>query len=206
VQNGGAIMVKCAGLLLAAGKSTRMGSLKALLPWEGTTLLQFQLTQLERSMIDQIIIVLGYESNKLLPYAKESSAHLVWNPDYEKGKTESIKAGVRAIENDVDCFIITSVDQPVNHFLLDALILQFRQAKANIIIPVYNEKRGHPILLSSNIRDEILQLNEETHGLKAILQNRNDEISELIVEDHSILFNFNNKKDYEEGILKGGTK
>lgn len=200
------MMVKCAGLLLAAGKSTRMGSLKALLPWEGTTLLQFQLTQLERSMIDQIIIVLGYESSKLLPYVEELSARIVWNQNYEKGKTESIKAGVLAVENDSDCFIITSVDQPVNHILLDALIHQFRQTNASIIIPVYNKRRGHPILLSTKLRDEIMQLNEETHGLRAILQKRNDEISELIVEDHSVIFNFNNEKDYEEGISKGGGK
>lgn len=199
-------MVKCAGLLLAAGKSTRMGSLKALLPWEGTTLLQFQLTQLERSMIDQIIIVFGYESNKLLSYVEESSAQIVWNQNYEKGKTESIKEGVLAVESDADCFIITSVDQPVNHILLDALIHQFRQTKANIIIPVYKERRGHPILLSTKIRDEIMQLNEETHGLKAILQKRNDEILELIVEDHSVLFNFNNEKDYKDGISNWGGK
>lgn len=203
---GWSIMVKCTAVLLAAGKSTRMGSLKALLPWEGTTLLQYQLTQLERSKVDQLVVVIGYQSNKLLPYVEETSAHIVWNQNYEKGKTESIKEGVLAVESDADCFIITSVDQPVNHILLDALIHQFGQTKANIIIPVYNERRGHPILLSTKLRDEIMQLNEETHGLKAILQKRNDEISELIVEDHSVLFNFNNEKDYEDGISKSGGK
>jgi molybdenum cofactor cytidylyltransferase len=198
------MMVKCAGLLLAAGKSTRMGSLKALLPWEGTTLLQYQLSQLERSMLNQIFIILGYESSKLLPYVEESSSRIVCNQNYEKGKSESIKAGVLAIEDDYDCFIITSVDQPVNHILLNALIHRFRQTNTNIIIPVYNKRRGHPILLSTKLRDEIMQINEETQGLRAILQKRNDEICELIVEDQSVLFNFNNKKDYEIGFSKGG--
>jgi molybdenum cofactor cytidylyltransferase len=197
-------MVKCAGLLLAAGKSTRMGSLKALLPWEGTTLLQFQLTQLEHSTIDQLVVVLGYHSNKLLPYVKESSAHIVWNENYEKGKTESIKQGVLAIHKDADCFILSSVDQPVSHILLNAMINEFRLTNSNIIIPVYNKRRGHPILLSTRLREEIMQINEETRGMKAILQNRNDEISELTVEDHSILFNFNYEIDYEEVISKGG--
>jgi molybdenum cofactor cytidylyltransferase len=200
------MMVNCSGVLLAAGKSTRMGSLKALLPWEGTTLIQFQLTQLERSIINPIIIVLGYEANKLLPYVEESSARIVWNQEYEKGKTESIKLGMLAVEKDADCIIIMSVDQPVNHILLDALIERFRQTNANIVLPVYNKRRGHPILLSTRLRDEIMQLNEETHGLRAILQNRNDEISELIVDDYSVLFNFNNKKDYEEANSKGGGK
>jgi molybdenum cofactor cytidylyltransferase len=196
-------MVKCAGLLLAAGKSTRMGSLKALLPWEGTTLLQFQLTQLEHSTIDQLVVVLGYHSNKLLPYVKESSTHIVWNENYEKGKTESIKQGVLAIHKDADCFILSSVDQPVSHFLLDSMINEFRLTNSNIIIPVYNDRRGHPILLSTKLRNEIMQISEETYGLKAILQRRKNEIRELIVEDQSILFNFNNEKDYEEGISKG---
>jgi molybdenum cofactor cytidylyltransferase len=197
-------MVKCAGLLLAAGKSTRMGSLKALLPWEGTTLLQYQLTQLKRSKVDQIVVVLGYQSDKLLPYVKESSVHLVWNQNYEEGKTESIRIGVQAVHNEADCLILTSVDQPVTHNLLDAMITEFIQTNRNIIIPVYNERRGHPILLSTKLRDEILQINEETNGLKAILQKRNKEIRELIVEDHTVLFNFNNEKDYVEGIAKGG--
>jgi molybdenum cofactor cytidylyltransferase len=199
-------MVKCAGLLLAAGKSTRMGSLKALLPWEGTTLFQFQLTQLDHSTIDQLVVVLGYQSNKLLPYVKESSAHIVWNENYEKGKTESIKQGVLAIHKDADCFILSSVDQPVSHFLLDAMINEFRLTNSNIIIPVFNDRRGHPILLSTKLRNEIMQISEVTYGLKAILQRRKNEIRELIVEDQSILFNFNNEKDYEEGISKGGGK
>jgi molybdenum cofactor cytidylyltransferase len=155
-------------------------------------------------MVDHIIIVLGYEFNKLLPYVEESSAYIVLNHQYEKGKTDSIKEGVLAVENDSDCFIITSVDQPVNHILLDSLIQRFRQTNANIIIPVYNKRRGHPILLSTKLRGEIMQLNEETLGLKAILQRRKQEIHELNVDDHSVLFNFNNEKDYEKGITKGG--
>jgi molybdenum cofactor cytidylyltransferase len=195
-------MVKCAGLLLAAGKSTRMGSLKALLPWEGTSLLEYQLSQLERSKVDQLVVVLGYQASKLLPFVKRTTAQLVWNPDYEQGKATSIKKGVAAIDHNADCIIILSVDQPVSHSLIDVMINEFNQTNRNIIIPIYKNRRGHPILCSTKIRDEIMQINEETFGLKAILQNRSQEIKELKVEEESVLFNFNDEKDYWKGAKK----
>jgi molybdenum cofactor cytidylyltransferase len=195
-------MVKCAGLLLAAGKSTRMGSLKALLPWEGTSLLEYQLSQLERSKVDQLVVVLGYQASKLLPFVKRTTAQLVWNPDYEQGKATSIKKGVAAIDHNADCIIILSVDQPVSHSLIDVMINEFNQTNRNIIIPIYKNRRGHPILFSTKIRDEIMQINEETFGLKAILQNRSQEIKELKVEEESVLFNFNDEKDYWKGAKK----
>jgi molybdenum cofactor cytidylyltransferase len=199
-------MVKCSAILLTAGKSTRMGSLKALLPWKGTTLLQHQLSQFHLSKVDQLIVVLGYQSTKLLPYLENVSAQLVWNEHYEMGKTESIKKGLLSLNENTDCIMIASVDQPVSQALIDAMVTQFIETKSKIIIPVYNGKRGHPILFSSELLEELRQINEDTNGLKAIVHKRKQEISELTVEDRSVLFNFNSPKDYEAGILEGGSK
>jgi molybdenum cofactor cytidylyltransferase len=199
-------MVKCSAILLTAGKSTRMGSLKALLPWKGTTLLQHQLSQFHLSKVDQLIVVLGYQSTKLLPYLENVSAQLVWNEHYEMGKTESIKKGLLSLNEKTDCIMIASVDQPVSQALIDAMVTQFIETKSKIIIPVYNGKRGHPILFSSELLEELRQINEDTNGLKAIVHKRKQEISELTVEDRSVLFNFNSPKDYEAGILEGGSK
>lgn len=199
-------MVNCSAILLTAGKSTRMGSLKALLPWDGTTLLQHQLSQFHLSSINQLIVVLGYQSNKLLPYIEPFSPHLVWNEHYEMGKTESIKKGLLSLNKNTDCFIIASVDQPVNVGLINTMINQFAETNSNIIIPVYDGKRGHPILFSTRLIEELLQINEETNGLKAIVHKRKQEINELMVEDRSVLYNFNSPKDYEAGIFEGRSK
>lgn len=199
-------MVKCSAILLTAGKSTRMGSLKALLPWEGKTLLEHQLSQFKQSSVDQIIVVLGYQSNKLLPYLENSPAQLVCNEHFEKGKTESIKRGIHSIHDNADCLIIASVDTPLYHSLIDEMINQFIKTKSKIIIPIYKGKRGHPILFSTELLEELSQINEETKGLKAIIHKRKNEIYELEVVDHSVLFNFNSPQDYEEGISEGGSK
>lgn len=195
-------MVNCAAILLAAGKSSRMGSLKALLPWEGTTLLEHQLLQVNRSKVDQLIVVLGYQSTKLLSYFEDFSGQLVWNENYEKGKTESIKKGLLSLNENIDCFIIASVDQPIKQALIDSMINCFMETKSKIMIPVYDGKRGHPILFSSELIEELLQINEDTRGLKAILHKRKSEIHELLVSDRSVLFNFNSPEDYEQAFLK----
>lgn len=197
-------MVKCAAILLTAGKSTRMGCLKSLLPWEGVTLLQHQLFQLGLSKVDQLIAVLGYQSRKLLPYFENTSVHFVFNEQFEMGKTESIKKGLLSIKVGTDCIMIISVDQPVNRLLLDSMINQFVQTKSKIIIPVYNGKRGHPILISTELVEDLLQIKEETNGLKAVIHKWKNEINELNVEDRSVLFNFNSPKDYEEGFFERG--
>jgi molybdenum cofactor cytidylyltransferase len=197
-------MVKCAAILLTAGKSTRMGCLKSLLPWEGMTLLQHQLFQLGLSKVDQLVAVLGYQSRKLIPYFENSSVHFVFNEQFELGKTESIKKGLLSIKEGTDCIMIISVDQPVNQLLLDSMINHFVQTKSKIIIPVYNGKRGHPILFSTELVEDLLQIKEETNGLKAVLHKWKNEINELNVEDRSVLFNFNSPKDYEEGFFERG--
>ncbi|WML43942.1 nucleotidyltransferase family protein [Neobacillus sp. PS3-40] len=197
-------MVKCAAILLTAGKSTRMGCLKSLLPWEGMTLLQHQLCQLGLSKVDQLVAVLGYQSRKLIPYFENTSVHFVFNEQFELGKTESIKKGLLSIKEGTDCIMIISVDQPVNQLLLDSMINHFVQTKSKIIIPVYNGKRGHPILFSTELVEDLLRIKEETNGLKAVLHKWKNEINELNVEDRSVLYNFNSPKDYEEGFFERG--
>lgn len=199
-------MVNCSAILLSAGKSTRMGTLKALLPWEGKTLLQYQLSQFTLSKVNQIIVVLGYQSSKLLSYLESSPAQLVWNEQYEMGKTESIKRGILSIKENSDCFILATVDQPINQSLIDAMIKEFVQTSSKIIIPNYHGKRGHPILFSTELQEELLQIKEETQGLKEILHKRKKDIHDWTVTDPSVLFNFNSPKDYKEAISKGGSK
>ena len=107
-------MPETAALLLAAGESRRMGQLKALLPWKGSTLLAHQISALSGAGIGRIVVVLGHRFEELkselarLPEVKDSPepadpkgrVEVSWvvNPDYPQGKTTSIKAGLKALE------------------------------------------------------------------------------------------------------------
>lgn len=190
-------MIRCTGILLAAGYSSRMGGLKALLPWDGQTLLEYQLSQMNKSQMTQRIIVLGWQANTLLSYIENRSADVVVNPHFKKGKTESVKSGLRAVKKEANCLILMNIDQPVTYQLVNQMIEHFYQTKKNIVIPVLNGKRGHPILLSTSLIEELSHIKEETQGLKEIIQRRSGDISELDVNDPSILFNFNTIDDFQ---------
>jgi molybdenum cofactor cytidylyltransferase len=190
-------MIRCSGILLAAGFSSRMGSVKALLPWEGKTLLEHQLTQMSQSKMTQSIIVLGWQANTLLSYIEKRSCDVVVNPHFEKGKTESVKSGLRAVKKEADCLILMNIDQPVTYQILNQMIDHFYQTKKNIVIPVYKERRGHPILFSTSLIEELSHVKEETQGLKEIIHRRSEDISELNINDPSILLNFNTIDDFE---------
>ena len=101
-------------ILLAAGESSRMGQLKALLPWRGVTLLEHQIRSLIDAGVCRVIVVLGHQANLLKPVVESvDGAHWVLNDDYLEGKTTSIKSGVRdLLPSHARHVVLLSVDQP----------------------------------------------------------------------------------------------
>src|SRR3972149_3083400 len=100
-------------LLLAAGESARMGQPKALLPWQGGTLLEFQVEQILAGGIERVILVLGHEAERIqsaVPALPRTT--IVVNPEYATGRTSSVRAGMDAIPADADAALVLSVDQP----------------------------------------------------------------------------------------------
>src|SRR3972149_3232873 len=94
-------------LLLAAGESARMGRPKALLPWQGGTLVEFQIEQLLAGGVERVVLVLGHQAEAVRrggsPHAR---ATIVLNQDYATGKTSSVRAGLEAIPNHADAVLI----------------------------------------------------------------------------------------------------
>ena len=101
-------------LLLAAGLSQRMGALKALLPWQGTSLLAYQASTLQSAGLNPVLVVLGHRAEELKPHVpSDAGVRYLLNPDYLQGKTTSLKAGLRALHpRDTDAVLVLNVDQP----------------------------------------------------------------------------------------------
>src|SRR5262245_28919728 len=114
-------------LLLAAGESERMGTPKALLEWHGQPLLTHQLQTIQTSRIRECVAAPGQRASELAPLVKSPmrpgwKARPVYNPRYRDGKCASIQAGLAAIAAPPDGILVASVDQPLHHRLLDALL------------------------------------------------------------------------------------
>lgn len=159
-------------ILLAAGLSTRMGRQKALLPWEGTTLLDYQLQQLSSvDAIREILVVTGHEPRRITDIVRATArARALHNAAYASGKVSSIRAGVRAVSPAAAAMLLLAVDQPRPASVHRAVLGAYADSGAPIVVPAHNGRRGHPVLFEAALLPELLAISEDTLGIRAVMQ------------------------------------
>lgn len=193
-------------ILLAAGESTRMGTLKGLLPWEGKTLFEHQLLELEKSLIDEIVVVVGYQAEHFTKITKNQPIKTVYNQHFQSGKCSSILAGLLAMESGSEAIVIIAVDQPTSFKVINRLLESFSNSKDKIAVPFFNGKRGHPVLFSCSIIDDLLSIKEETMGIRSIFQKYKHSICDVPISDYLIQFNLNTPEEYETALRRNISK
>ena len=189
-------------VLLAAGESSRMGQLKALLPWRGQTLLEHQVSALREGGSDHVVVVLGHRADELLPFLEgKDGVSWVLNHDYLKGKTTSIKAGLSAIdpENVLDILLL-NVDQPRSAADVARILGEHRAGGYHITVPEYRGKGGHPIALSGSLLEELLGIDEESQGIKAVVRRRPQSVVRVPLDSPEILLDLNTPEQYKEAV------
>ena len=197
-------------ILLAAGESTRMGQLKALLPWRGQTLLEHQVSALRDGGADRVVVVLGHRADELRPLL-EGNEGVTWtlNPDYRQGKTTSIKAGLSAIPSSLPLegegqsggeivrdIILLNVDQPRSASDVARILNAHRISNYAVTVPEYNGKGGHPIVLSASLLPELCEIDEESQGIKAVVRRRPESVNRIPLDNPEILLDLNTPEQY----------
>ena len=133
-----------------------MGSPKPLLSVGGRPLLEHVLAAVRGSHVDDIVVVLGHEADRVREGVSLDGARIVVNDAYENGMSTSIQAGVHAADPRSDGFLIVLGDQPfVASATLDALIERRNGSGAEILIPTYEGRRGNPVLLDRSLSEEV---------------------------------------------------
>src|SRR5258706_4185700 len=153
-------------VLLSAGESERRGSPKALLPWHGQPLLSHQIQQIQKSRLDECVVVLGEEAARLAPMVERPplrpgwKARAVRNPRARDGKCTSIHAGLAAMTVAPAGILIASVDQPLDWRLLNAMLRAAGEewdraqgaGRRRVIVPsLHGPPRHSPLVPSSPI-------------------------------------------------------
>ena len=204
-------MPKVAALLLAAGESTRMGELKALLPWAGKTLLEHQIDALILAGLSPILVVLGHRSDQLLPLLLDKPGVCsVHNADYRQGKTTSLKAGLRILQGswsdtaspDQDAVLVLNVDQPRSQATIRRVLdLYVGGSQTTLItIPTYGGKGGHPVVLSTSLMGELMEISEESLGLQAVVRRYEGETHRAELGTPEVLLDLNTTEDYQRAL------
>lgn len=202
-----------AAILLAGGKSSRMGAPKPLLEWgpstglrtgpstglraSSGTLIEYQLAQLKGPPVDTIVVVLGHRADEVLPYVRRAGVAAVVNDLYAQGRASSLRVGAAALPDDVRAVLFLNVDQPRPHDVISRLVEAHLRSGSLITVPVYEGRRGHPPLLDGSLLPELRQVDEETQGLRAVIQRHNDDVRELAFETAVVLLDLNRPQDYQ---------
>lgn len=182
-----------------------MGQPKALLPWQGVSLLEHQVSALRSAGADKVVVVVGHQPEQLIKVLeKVEGVTWVVNPDYLEGKTTSIKAGVGALGTDKpDTLLILNVDQPRSADTVRYLLQEHRSGKNLITIPEHRGKGGHPIVLDSSLLGELLSIDEETLGIKAVVQRNLALTRRVEMDTPEVLWDLNTPEEYQAALEAG---
>ncbi|HEY2881742.1 MAG TPA: nucleotidyltransferase family protein [Pirellulales bacterium] len=195
-------------IVLAAGKSQRMGTQKMLLPWAGQTIIGHVVDQVIAAAVPNVLVVVSHRQRAdQTTDAKAIASALVGrpvtfvvNPDPEGEMLSSIRCGLRALSAECTAAMIVLGDQPaIRTESIGQLIHAAHTAPEKIIVPSHYGKRGHPIVLPSRFFGEALS-NYDTVGLRGLLDAHANNILEIAVADRSIIDDLDFPDDYRRAL------
>ncbi|WP_320007129.1 DVU_1551 family NTP transferase [Maridesulfovibrio sp.] len=190
--------MKIYGLILAAGFSSRMGKLKALLPLESCTVLSNCIRSLVNGGASDVFVVTGHMADQVGAEARALGMHEIYNPDYEQGMFTSVKAGLQKLPDDAAAFLVLPVDIPlVRSSTIRALTFDYTSEPADIIYPCFRGERGHPPLIDAKLIPEIIA-HDGKGGLRTVLERHDNKARELNMPDLGILRDLDTPDDYEK--------
>ncbi len=191
-------------VILAAGFSSRMGTLKALLPLGGRTVLEQCVALFRDCGIDDVVVVTGHRVEAIGPIAALSGARVAHNPQFADGMYSSIQAGVRLLAKQSSGFFLLPVDIPLLRCgTINLLTRSFAMAPAQICHPVFDGRRGHPPLITADLIPVILGNTHPQSGLRNLLtfleQQQPSQVREVSVADANIHLDLDTPDDYQAG-------
>jgi CTP:molybdopterin cytidylyltransferase MocA len=182
-----------------------MGSSKALLPWDGTTLVGYAIRELIAARATRIAVVVGADAEQVLAALPDSGAVApVVNREYATGRSSSIRLGAAVIPPVCRALIVQSVDQPCPAWILRALYRAAEEDGVDVAVPVSGGWRGHPIGLSGRLLPELAAVREEEQGLRAVVRRHADSRREVPVESDVVHLNLNDRGAYERAYRANG--
>lgn len=167
---------KWSAVVLAAGRSSRAGSVnKLLIPFGGKAMLSHVLEAVTRSDVDEIIVVTGYQQDRVKPVVRSALAQsaktwrMVHATHYERGLSASLKRGLKAVSPFSQGAVICLGDMPLlSAPLIDALLAAYRPGD-RAVVPVTGTKWGNPVLISRDLFPKLRELQGD-QGARAILE------------------------------------
>ena len=197
-------------IVLAAGKSTRMGRPKANLPLEtGETFLSRIVGTFYAAAVDDVVVVVGYEADAIVTAFSRTgaAARFVTNPDYEHGQLSSLLRGLNAVDRPgVVAALVTLVDVPLVHAeTVRAVIDHYHETHAPIVRPVRGQDHGHPVLIDRSLFDELRRA-DPASGAKLVVRRHASARGDVPVDDDGAFQDIDTVEEYERVVGSGAAR
>ena len=191
-------------IVLAAGRSSRMGRAKATLPaGDGHTFLTRIVRTFLDADVDDVIVVVGHDADAIAASFSESGlpARFVVNRDYDRGQLSSLLAGLDVIDRPgVTAVLVTLVDVPlVSSATVRAVIDGYRRTRAPIVRPTSGARHGHPLLIDRSIFGALRAADPST-GAKPIVRAHATAAGDIAIDDEGAFTDIDTEEDYRRTI------
>jgi molybdenum cofactor cytidylyltransferase len=184
-------------IILAAGRSERMGAFKPLLPFGSSTVVESCIANLREGGVDTVVVVIGQDARAgaLRTRLIKAGVIIAINPDPASEMSASIASGVRALPDSAEAVLINPVDHAAVPAGVIAILIKEWAKGARLVKPTWNERGGHPVLVDLDFRDELYDLDPQ-RGLKAFFDVHLDQVRRVAVNSKYIARDMDTWDDY----------
>jgi molybdenum cofactor cytidylyltransferase len=189
-------------VILSAGESSRMGRPKALLPIDGETFIERIVGALKESAVGKVMVILGHNAAEMKRRIEHLPVEILENANYRLGQLSSLQVAVQRLEGEADCdgMLVHLVDHPyIAAQLVDAMIDKFFATGKLIIVPRYHGKRGHPVIFSRKLFQELLAAPMD-QGAKAVVNAHRGDTLEIDTTDEGITVDIDTPELYRQYV------
>ena len=203
-QTGKATTKRIAALVLAAGQSRRMGPRnKLLVEVDATPMVASAVDAALKSKATEVLVVTGHQSDEVEGILGDRKVRFVHNPDFADGLSTSLQAGLSALSDDINGFVVLLGDMPrISSATVDRLIDMFNPVEGRaIIVPTYKGKRGNPVLWARQFLAEMRALAGDV-GARHLIGQHADLMAEIEIADDSVLLDIDTETALEAATSK----
>ncbi len=178
--------------ILAAGESRRMGTPKALLPYQGKTFIEHLVEVTRHPRVGVTRVVLGAHVDEIRKKVQGEAASIVLNSRWQQGQLSSIQAAIRSLPSGgTEGLILCPVDHPIiSAALVAQLIEAFDSSGKSIVLPIFRGRRGHPVIFRSSLYDELLAASPEV-GARQVVWAHAADVLEVATKEEGVILNLN---------------
>lgn len=185
------------GIVLAGGRSRRMGHPKALLTVGGVSFLERCAASLAAGGCEDVLVVVNSEDPEMERLALAAGARVIPGAGEGSEQIDSLRAGLKQLEPPVEAVVVLPVDHPlVTGETVEALIRAYRESSAPIVRVVYGGKRGHPVLFDRTCFPDVLE-GGWAEGARAVIRRYRDVSRDVEVADPGVIADFDTPADLE---------